>query len=100
MPKVIDGLTGVEFASYEAYLAHTSPITGFKPTDPEHQGKKGLLIAKEALKRTNSLTAVAEARVDANMATAEAAKVQNKLNSNAHEINTRRGPKVNVEVMT
>lgn len=100
MGKVIDGLTGVEFNTYEEYLAHTSPVTGYKPTDPEHQGKTGLLIAKEALKRTNSLKADAEAIVDANLANVKATDVQKKIDDNASKINTGKAAKVVTEVMT
>lgn len=35
--KHIDGVTGLVFDTEEEYLAHTSPETGFKPTEIEHQ---------------------------------------------------------------
>ena len=97
MGKVIDSLTGVEFNSYQEYLDHVSPVTGYRPTDPEHQGKTGLLIAKQALKRTNSLGAEAEAKVDANLANVEASGIQKKIDVAARKVNTR---KVNTEIMT
>lgn len=79
MPKVIDGLTGVEFADYKAYLAHVSPVTGFKPTDPEHQGKRGLLVSKKALSRTGSLDKGKEKEIDVKVADIEEKQVQKKL---------------------
>lgn len=64
MAKHIDGLTGKVFNSEAEYLAHVSPVTGFKPTDIRHQGKRGVLIAKNALKRSGSLNKKAEADLD------------------------------------
>lgn len=64
MGKHIDGLTGQEFDTEEEYLAHTSPVTGYKPTDIEHQGKRAILIAKKALERTGSLTDEVKAELD------------------------------------
>lgn len=82
MPKVIDSLTGVEFNSYQEYLDHTSPVTGFKPTDPEHFGKTGLLVAKEALARTGSLDTAAQSAIDTALDKVENSKVQEKLSEN------------------
>ena len=79
MPGVIDSLSGVEFATYQDYLDHTSSVTGFKPTDPEHNGKRGLLVAKKALARTGSLTPEKEAAIDANLDSVQTNQVQEKL---------------------
>lgn len=82
MPKVIDSLTGVEFETYQDYLNHVSPVTGFRPTDPEHHGKRGLLVAKKALGRTGSLSPATENAIDAQLNSAGIAQVQTKLNDN------------------
>lgn len=62
--KHVDGLTGQVFNSEQEYLDHVSPVTGFKPTELEHQGKRGVLVAKAALKRGGKLTKKAEADLD------------------------------------
>jgi hypothetical protein len=49
--KHIDSLTGLVFDTEEAYCKHTSPVTGYKPTDPEHQGPGFEDIQKAALER-------------------------------------------------
>lgn len=51
MARHIDSPTGKVFNSEEEYLEHVSPVTGYKPTDLRHQGKRGILVAKASLKR-------------------------------------------------
>ena len=85
MGKVIDGLTGVEFASYDAYLDHVSPVTGYKPTDPRHHGRKGLLVSKQALKRTGSLTEEKKVKLDEDIATLTAEHEKKKKDKDAEE---------------
>jgi len=79
MGKVIDSLTGVEFDSYQEYLDHVSPVTGFKPSDPEHQGKRGLLVSKKALARTGSLSKEVEAEIESKLEVVRTSLVQEKL---------------------
>lgn len=64
MGKVIDTLTGKEFDSMQEYLEHTSPVTGYKPTDPRHHGSRFLRQSKEALRRTGKLTKTREKEID------------------------------------
>lgn len=59
-----DALTGKVFKSEAEYLNHVSPVTGFKPTDLRHQGKRGVLVAKAALKRGGGLDKKAESILD------------------------------------
>lgn len=49
--KHVDGLTGLVFDTEEAYLEHTSPVTGYKPTEPEHQGEGFKAISDAAIRR-------------------------------------------------
>lgn len=49
--KHICGVCSNEFDTVEAYLAHTCGGTGFKPTEPEHQGEDFSLIQDAALRR-------------------------------------------------
>lgn len=77
--KHVDGLTGQEFASEAEYLAHTNPITGFTPTDIEHHGERGILVAKKALERTGSLTPAAEAQLNSKMNEVARTKVEENL---------------------
>ncbi len=84
------GLTGEEFATREDYLAHTSTVTGFKPTDIEHHGERGILIAKKALERTGSLTADEEASLNSKLNAIALAKVDDKLS----DVRAGRGPKL------
>jgi hypothetical protein len=81
--KHIDGLTGQEFDSHEEYLAHVSPVTGYKPTDLEHHGLTGVRIAKAALQRTDSLE-VAIASLDEVEEHVRAGKIENKLKQKRH----------------
>lgn len=45
------GQCNQEFEDTDAYLAHDCPTTGFKPTEPEHQGPEFLHVQKAALER-------------------------------------------------
>lgn len=53
LPKgaVICGVSGLVFANNEDYLAHESPVTGFKPTEPEHHGRRFVKQQRQALLR-------------------------------------------------
>lgn len=53
LPKgaVICGVSGLVFANNDDYLNHTSPVTGFKPTEPEHLGSRFLKQQRQALLR-------------------------------------------------
>jgi hypothetical protein len=35
--KHVDGVTGLVFETEEAYLNHVSPVTGYNPTEVQHQ---------------------------------------------------------------
>lgn len=87
--KHIDGLTGQEFASEEEYLLHTSVVTGFKPTDIEHQGSTGIRIAKAALKRTGSFKKN-EAGLEVKEKNVKRLKVEDKLRLRKHAIEKER----------
>lgn len=89
MAKHIDGLTGQEFATEEEYLAHVSPVTGYSPTDIEHHGERGILVAKKALERTGSLDTAAEDALDNAMGNIRNENVEHKL----AEVRAGRGPK-------
>lgn len=67
MSQHICGLTGKVFDSAEAYYDHVSEVTGFTPRDLEHQGTRGIMVAKEALRRTGKLTKTREAELDAKL---------------------------------
>lgn len=79
MGKQIDGLTGQVFDTKEEYLNHVSPVTGYKPTDIEHHGTQGLLIAKKALARTGSLTKKKEEEIDKKIKKVKDEKVDEKI---------------------
>lgn len=79
MSKHIDGLTGQEFSTEEEYLAHVSPVTGYKPTDLEHHGVQGLRIAKKALERTGSLKKENEDELDVKIEKVREDKVDEKV---------------------
>ena len=79
MSKHVCGLTGKEFATREEYLAHVSPVTGFTPTDLQHQGTRGILVAKEALRRKGKLTKGREAELDAQIQEVSDAGIDDKL---------------------
>lgn len=49
--KHIDGLTGLVFATDEAYANHKSPVTGFSPKENEHQGEAFKAVSEAALER-------------------------------------------------
>lgn len=49
--KHVDSLSGLVFDTEEAYCNHKSPITGFKPTELEHQGERFKAVSEQALKR-------------------------------------------------
>lgn len=77
--KHVCGLTGQVFATEAEYLNHVSQATGFKPTDPEHQGSIGLLISKEALRRSGKLTKKKEAEIDAQIESVKGNDVDTKI---------------------
>lgn len=53
--KEICGVSGLVFETRKSYLNHTSPVTGFKPTQIEHQdaltGGQASRVAEKALER-------------------------------------------------
>lgn len=89
MSKHIDGLTGRVFDTEEEYLAHVSPVTGFKPTDLEHHGQRGILVAKKALERTGSLNTEVETELNSKMSDEGLANAEHGL----AEVRAGRGPK-------
>lgn len=86
--KHVCGLTGKVFDSLEEYLAHTSPVTGFKPTDLEHHGSAGIRIAEAALKRTGSLSKEATIELEEKKETIATDNVDHQL----AEVKAGRGP--------
>lgn len=84
--KVVDGLTGYVFATNEDYLAHTSPVTGYQPTDPKHFGVRFLRVQKAALKRGKSLTKARENGIDADIEVAKGADVDSKTMRALNEV--------------
>lgn len=84
-----DAATGQEFATEAEYLAFTSPVTGYKPTDIEHHGERGILVAKKALERTGSLDTAAETALDNALTRVRSNDVEHKL----AEVRAGRGPK-------
>jgi len=77
--KHICGLSGEEFNSVEEYRNHTSKVTGYKPTDLEHQGVRGLRIAEKALARTGSLKAKQKATIEKQLTSVREGAVEEKL---------------------
>jgi len=77
--KHICGLTGQVFNTEQEYLDHVSPATGFKPTDPEHQGTIGILISKEALRRSGKLTKTVEKELDSQIEVVKTNDVDHKI---------------------
>ena len=77
--KHVCGLTGQVFATEAEYLNHVSTATGYKPTDPEHQGSVGLMISKEALRRGGKLTKTREAEIDAQIESVKGKNVDDKI---------------------
>lgn len=65
--KHVCGLESKEFATEQLYLNHVCAVTGFKPTDPEHQGTRFIYQSKKALERTGSLTTEKSAELDSAM---------------------------------
>jgi hypothetical protein len=55
MSKIICSVSGLEFDTFEEYCDHVSPVTGFKPSQIEHQDAltngKASKIAEKALTR-------------------------------------------------
>lgn len=84
--KHVDGLTGKVFDTLQEYLDHVSPVTGFKPTDLEHQGSAGIRVAEAALKRTGSLTEEVQAELEIKKETVES------VDHGLAEVKAGRGP--------
>lgn len=79
MSKHIDGLTGEVFETEAEYLAHVSPVTGYKPTDIEHHGLRGLRVAEKALERTGSLKGAVKTDVEAKLTKVRDEEVETKV---------------------
>ena len=75
----ICGVSGLVFIDSASYLNHKSPVTGYKPTQPEHLGERFILQSKKALQRGKSLTPEKELELDRQREEAKSTDVDRKL---------------------
>lgn len=64
MATEICNLCRSTFTSTGDYVAHNCAVTGYTPADLAHGGTIAVLVAKESLKRSGSLTKEREAELD------------------------------------
>jgi len=84
------GLSGKVFRTEEEYLEHTSPATGFSPKDLEHQGTRGVLVAKAAIARGGKLKKKIERELDEKMEVINKHDINHKLMEAKRKMKSRR----------